>query len=399
MVLVTAKKPRCRPTGRHFGVSGLVFELLKKPSLLLACLLDRRRLLFASAAATVAALSTAGERVRASELLARDLIKDLSLEARIGQLFFFEARGQMMSPGYLNDLTTVKPGGVILVAANVTTQAGLTKFIADIHATNTEIPPFVCIDQEGGPVTRLQGDPAPGAVQLGKLDDATVTEYAKERATFLEAFGIDVNFAPVADVAYKATSTMAARSFGSDPKSVAEKVAATVRGSRSGGVIGAAKHFPGHGRTSADSHKVIPEIDVPWDEWLKTDAVPFESAIKAKVEMIMLGHLRYDRIDYRPMSLSKVAVRALQNDLGFGGVTVTDDLGMGALADMDPFDKVSQAVDAGVDVMLYNSPAPGWAAMIDHVNMMVANGLVDRQEINRRIEKVVALKIRHFGLG
>jgi beta-N-acetylhexosaminidase len=375
-----------------------IAELVKYISLLSASSVDRRRFVFASAAATVAALASPIARTRAAELLARDLLKEIPLSERIGQLFFFEARGQVMSPGYQADLTNVKPGGVLLVTANVSTQAGLTQFVSDIHASNTIIPPFVCIDQEGGPVTRLQGDPAPGAVQMGLMDDASVTEFAKERATFLETFGIDVNFAPVADVAYDASSTMATRSFGSDPKSVAEKVAATVKGSRSGGVIGAAKHFPGHGRTTVDSHEVIPEIDVPWDEWLKTDAVPFESAIKAKVEMIMLGHLRYDRIDYRPMSLSKVAVRALENDLGFGGVMVTDDLGMGALAAWDPFNKVSQAIDAGVDVMLYGSPPTGWTPLIDHVNQLVTDGIVTRQEINRRVEKIVALKIKHFGL-
>ena len=119
----------------------------------------------------------------------------------------------------------------------------------------------------------------------------------------------------------------------------------------------------------------------------------------AKVEMIMLGHLRYDRLDAKPMSLSKVAVRALQNDLGFSGVTVTDDLGMGALSNWDPIDKVSQAVDAGVDVMLYDSPPTGWAALVDHVNSMVSDGIVSRAEINRRVEKIVALKIKHFGLS
>ena len=114
--------------------------------------------------------------------------------------------------------------------------------------------------------------------------------------------------------------------------------------------------------------------------------------------MIMLGHLRYDRIDYKPMSLSRTAVRALQEELSFGGIVVTDDLGMGALGEWDSMDKVSQAIDAGIDVMLYLSPDVGWAALVDHVYGMISGGLVARQEINRRAEKVVALKIRHFSL-
>ena len=352
-----------------------------------------------ASAATLGVSALPAREAMAATLDARQLLQQIPIEERIGQLFIMEARGLVMSDSYRADLTAIKPAGVILVAANIDTAPELVQFVSDIHATNTVVPPFVCIDQEGGPVTRLAGDPSPGAVQLGTMDDSQVTEYAKERASFLETYGIDVNFAPVADVAYQASSAMALRSFGSDPKQVGEKVAATVRGSQAGGVIGAAKHFPGHGRTTTDSHVVIPEIDIAWSEWLKTDAVPFKSAIKAKVDMIMIGHLRFDRIDYKPMSLSKVAVRALEKDLGFGGVMVTDDLGMGALSDWEPLDKVSQAVDAGVDIMMYTYPPPGWSAMIDHVMTLMDQGIVSREEINRRAEKIVALKIKHFGLS
>jgi beta-N-acetylhexosaminidase len=331
-----------------------------------------------------------------ARMMARDILKTMPLRDRVAQMFFFEARGAIMTAPYAADLARVKPGGVLFLASNIGTAANVTSFVSDVHNSNAVIPPLICIDQEGGPVTRLAGDPAPGAVQMGKLSDSDVRTLNKERASFLAAYGFDVNFAPVADIAYDATSTMASRSFGNTPQMVAEKVTATVKGSRSGGVIGAAKHFPGHGRTQVDSHKLIPEIDVPWDEWLKTDAVPFRSAIKAGVDMVMLGHLRYDRIDYKPMSISKVAVRALRQDLGFNGVIVTDDLGMGALDDWKPLDIISQAIDAGIDVMLYGTPPVGWDALVDHVMGMISDGLVDRQDINGRVEKIVALKLRHF---
>ena len=329
--------------------------------------------------------------------MARDILKTMPLRDRVAQMFLFEARGQVMSPTYAADLARVMPGGVLLLASNIGTAANLTTFVHAIHASNPVIPPLVCIDQEGGPVTRLAGDPAPGAVQMGLLENAEVRTLASERAKFLAKYGFDVNFAPVADIAYEPTSTMAARSFGNNPDTVAAKVTATVKGSLAGGVIGAAKHFPGHGRTQVDSHKLIPEIDVPWDEWLKTDAVPFASAVKARVDMVMLGHLRYERIDYKPMSISKVAVRALRNDLGFDGIIVTDDLGMGALSDWEPLDLVSQAIDAGIDIMLYGSPPVGWDALVDHVVGMINDGLVERRDINNRVEKIVALKLRHFG--
>jgi beta-N-acetylhexosaminidase len=357
--------------------------------------LTRRRFL-AAAAILAASPAVALSTTRAAAVLARDVVKTMSLRDRVAQMFFFEARGLYSTTGYSADLNRVKPGGILFVSANIGTAAALTGFIRDLHASNSVIPPLICIDQEGGPVTRLAGDPSPGAVQLGLLDDKDVRSLAEKRAQFLSTYGFDVNFAPVADIAYDAASSMIARSFGSDPDHVAAKVSATVKGSRAGGVIGAAKHFPGHGRTHVDSHKVIPEIDVPWEEWLTTDAVPFKSAVKAKVDMVMLGHLRYDRIDYKPMSISKVAVRALRQDLGFDGLIVTDDLGMGALSDWEPLDIVSQAIDAGVDIMLYLSPPVGWDAVADHVVGMIKDGLVERQDINHRVEKIVALKLKHF---
>jgi beta-N-acetylhexosaminidase len=358
--------------------------------------LSRRRFLVAAATVTGSVAANRGA-TGAAAMLARDILKTMPLRDRVAQMFLFEARGRVMTPTYSADLARVMPGGVLFLASNIGTAANLSAFISDVHASNAVIPPLVCIDQEGGPVTRLAGDPAPGAVQMGLLENADVTNLAKERAVFLAQYGFDVNFAPVADIAYEPTSTMASRSFGNNPDTVAAKVTATVKGSRAGGVIGAAKHFPGHGRTHVDSHTIIPEIDVPWDEWLKTDAVPFESAVKAKVDMVMLGHLRYERIDYKPMSISKVAVRALRDDLGFDGVIVTDDLGMGALSDWDPLDLVSQAIDAGIDIMLYGSPPVGWDALVDHVVGMIDDGLVDRQDINHRVEKIVALKLKHFG--
>jgi beta-N-acetylhexosaminidase len=357
---------------------------------------SRRRFL-AAAAAMTGSIALGRPSMVSARMMARDILMTMPLRDRVAQMFLFVARGTYMTSTYSSDLTRVMPGGILFVANNISTAPALTTYINGIHASNPVIPPLICVDQEGGPVTRLAGDPAPGAVQMGALSNSDVRTLNKERAAFLAAYGFDVNFAPVADVAYDASSTMAARSFGNDPKTVAEKVSATVKGSRAGGVIGAAKHFPGHGRTQVDSHKLIPEIDVPWDEWLKTDASPFESAIKAQVDMVMLGHLRYDRIDYKPMSISKVAVRALRKDLGFNGVIVTDDLGMGALDDWKPLDIISQAIDAGIDVMLYGSPPVGWDALIDHVMDMISNGLVDRQDINGRVEKIVALKLRHFG--
>ena len=321
----------------------------------------------------------------------------MSLVERIGQILFLEARGVEMTDGYRKELERWRPGGVLYVQPNIGSLTQVRRFSRDIHATNELIAPLISIDQEGGPVTRLQGDPAPGAVELGRMRRAEVQALVTERSRYLAKHGIDINFAPVADVAYDITSTMATRSFGSDPNAVAHKVIATVKGAAAGGVIGAAKHFPGHGRTQVDSHALVPEIDLPWKTWLKTDAVPFQAAIRANVDMVMLGHLRYRRIDGRPMSLSKVAVRALREDLGFNGLVVTDDLGMGALAEYDPFDVIDLALDAGNDILLYAAPPAPWPELIRHVVRRVEKGQLSEADVEQRVRRILDLKLRHFG--
>lgn len=347
----------------------------------------------------MAGLTRSQRRARAGEIADRalEIVKGMSLEERIAQFFFLEARGVEMTDGYRRDLEQIRPGGILYVLPNIGTNEQVARFSQAIHATNDRIAPLVAIDQEGGPVTRLADDPVPGAVALGTLADAEVLELQETRARFLAGYGVDINFAPVADIAYGADSSMVDRSFGSDPKQVAEKVAATVKGSHAGGVIGAAKHFPGHGRTSADSHTLVPEIDTPWETWLKTDALPFRAAIEQGVEMVMLGHLRYRRIDGRPMSISRVAVSALREDLGFQRLIVTDDLGMGALAEYDPMDVIDLALDAGIDILLYAKPPAPWDDLIRHVEGQVRRGVISRAAVNLRAQRVVELKLRHVG--
>ncbi len=359
-----------------------------------------RRGLLAGAAIAALALTRSERRARAAAIADRalDIVGAMSFEERIAQFFFLEAQGVEMGDGYRRDLEDVRPGGILYVMPNIGSNEQVKDFSAGIHATNDRIPPFIGIDQEGGPVTRLVDDPAPGAVALGTLSDDEVLDLQEQRAKFLAGYGIDINFAPVADIAYDASSTMVDRSFGSDPAAVAEKVAATVKASRAGGVIGAAKHFPGHGRTSVDSHALVPEIDTPYETWLETDALPFKAAIQQGVEMVMLGHLRYQRIDGRPMSISRVAVNALREDLGFERLIVTDDLGMGALADYDPMDVIDLAIDAGIDILLYAKPPASWDVLIRHVEGQVRRGVISRTAVNLRARRVVELKLRHFGI-
>lgn len=361
-------------------------------------LISRRRVLAAGGGLLASALPLVGGASSQREQIVEALLDNMTLKRKVAQLFVFQAAGAWMTPWFEGQLTSVRPGGVIINLPNIGTATQMKDFVTAIHKTNRWVPPYVGIDQEGGNVLRLWGDPAPGAMVLGQMSGDETRAKSRDRARFLAGYGFDVNFAPVADVAYQSSSTMYLRSFGNDPNAVASSVTQFVRGSRQLRVMGAAKHFPGHGRTAVDSHYAIPEVDLSHSDWSKTDALPFKAAVDAGVEMVMVGHLKFKQWDDQPMSLSKVAVETLRKELGFDRVIVTDDLGMGALAGRDPFDVLDRATDAGMDVMLYTAPPASWQQMIDHVTKRVEDGAVSRKRINASVRRILRLKVDHFGL-
>lgn len=359
-----------------------------------------RRQVLAAAALTVGStvLSPVPVSAGKEEELVSDILRSLSIEKRVAQMFIFQAQGVQMSSPFLEMLHQVKPGAVVFVSPNIGTTSQIVDFVEAIHRSNPKLAPLVAIDQEGGDVIRLPNDPSPGAMVLGLLPDAEVRAKAKERGRFLATYGFDVNFAPVADVAFASSSSMYLRSFGNDPHAVAKKVAAVVHGSRAVGVMGAAKHFPGHGRTSTDSHRAIPTVEISKRDWKRSDALPFKSAIESGVEMIMAGHLRYSKWDEAPASLSKVAVNVLRHDLGYNGVIVTDDLSMGALGGIDPIGVLDRAIDAGMDMLLFTATALPPLKLIEHVASRVHAEDVARKRIDASVRRILRTKIRHFGL-
>lgn len=360
--------------------------------------LDRRTLMKGSAA-LVAASAFGRTNVDAAEKSSNAVdrvLQKMNLTEKIGQMFVIQAADAVMPAWFASTLETIQPGGVLFVQPNIGTPDQIATYIAAIHASGRHVPPFVGVDQEGGPVSRVPGDPVPGAAAMAALPDPHVQKLARERAGFLSAFGFNVNFAPVADVAYSAESTMAWRAFGSNPKSVAAKIAAMVEGSREGGVASAAKHFPGHGRTTVDSHVGLPAIDVSFDEWIETDAIPFQAAVDEDVEMIMLGHLDFIQWDDVPASISKVAMQHLREDLGYQGVAITDDLGMGALGAWSPYELVDRAVDAGLDLLMWTSSGASFADLVQHIQQRVEQGEVAESRIDESVRRILLMKTEWF---
>jgi beta-N-acetylhexosaminidase len=185
---------------------------------------------------------------------------------------------------------------------------------------------------------------------------------------------------------------MTGRAFGDDPEFVAQDVAAYLAGVEGTGVLHGVKHFPGHGRVSVDSHEVLPALDVDAATWWEEDALPFRIAVEAGVPMVMLGHLAVPSWDEMPASLSPESVRVLREDLGFTGVVVSDDLGMGALAAWTPFQIVDLAVAAGNDLLLFVVTAVEPAALVDHLAVRIESGEVPPERVAASVGKLVRLE-------
>lgn len=260
-------------------------------------------------------------------------------------------------PGWISDALAGGLAGVTLFGPNVQDRTQLGGLVASLRGAAAE--PVIAIDEEGGDVTRLShqtGSDYPGNAALGAVDDVALTEavYAALGAD-LAALGINLDLAPAVDVNTAADNpVIGTRSFGSDPALVARHAAAAVAGLQSAGVAACAKHFPGHGSTSADSHLVIATVDAPLSVLRARDLPPFEAAIAAGVRAIMPSHLRIPELTGDvPASLSRRAqTDLLRGELGFTGVIVSDGLEMRAVSDRYGIPEAAvRAVIAGTDLL------------------------------------------------
>jgi beta-N-acetylhexosaminidase len=262
--------------------------------------------------------------------------------------------------------------------------------------------PLVAIDEEGGDVTRiahLTGSPYPGNAALGAVDDVNLTA-AVHRALGqdLAALGVNVNLAPSVDVNTAADNpVIGIRSFGPDPDLVARHAAAAVRGLQAAGVAACAKHFPGHGSTSADSHHGIVTLQASLDLLRRRDLPPFAAAIAAGVRGVMPGHLRVPELTGdAPATLSAAALSGLlRGELGFTGVIISDALEMRAVSDLHGIPEAAVlAVAAGTDLLCFGRDAAedSYLAVRRALSEAVASGRLPAERLAEAQQNVARLR-------
>lgn len=259
----------------------------------------------------------------------------------------------------------LKIGGIILFSRNLETPVQI-KHLCDAiqdYAQSCEQPPlFIAVDQEGGQVTRLK-EPFtqfPGNPHMESEKDAI--HFAEITAAELKRVGINMNMAPVMDVAPKEIdSIMAKRAFGGDPSWVARLGVKVIEHLQKNKIIAIAKHFPGIGRTILDSHLDLPTLDNEITDIERMDLIPFKAGIAHGVSGVMLSHIFYPKLDSKwPASLSvKIARDLLREQMSFDGLVLTDDLDMGAVSKhYDIHTAIQRMVAAEIDLALICHKGP-----------------------------------------
>ncbi|MFJ8959854.1 glycoside hydrolase family 3 N-terminal domain-containing protein [Lentzea sp. NPDC102401] len=346
-------------------------------------------------------------------------LRGMSLEQKVGQLFVTYVNGQAADVPHPKNQTDFgvataadmvrkyQPGGVIYFNNSSRDNIDTPKQIAQLSnglQKASRIPLLISTDQEMGLVTRI-GPPAtqlPGNMALGAgRSTKDAEEAARITGQELRAMGINQNFAPDADVnSNPANPIIGVRSFSSDPKLAADMVQAQVQGYEGrrwfdlSSVTSTAKHFPGHGDTSEDSHTALPVSNRSLDQWRQIDAPPFKAAIAAKIDSIMTAHIQVPQIDPSgdPATLSpKIITGLLRDELRYDGVVITDSLEMAGVRKLHSDAEIPVlAIKAGVDQLLM---PPNLGLAIDSVIKAVRSGEITEQRIDQSVLRILKMKL------
>ena len=328
---------------------------------------------------------------------AKEIVESFSDDELAGSLIIGTWSGTDTQTG-VNLLKNNNLGGVIVMADNLPENPtpdqvkGVTEAVNGARSKGQ--PVSIGVDQEGGPVSRLGTGalPFPPLMALSAAQDPELTQTAtKVQGQNLSDLGFTIDFAPDADVTTgEKDVAINVRSAGDDHKAAAEVVAQAATGYHLGGVASSAKHFPGHGRLHVDSHESLPVSKKSIKELEDTDLLPFKSAVKAGIPMVMMGHIGLPDAKTTPATLNEKAYKSLRDTLDFDGVIITDALNMKAVDQNQSGKETVKALSAGADLALM---PPDSAAAQKAVAKAMADGDLKKSDLQKKAERVVAMQL------
>ena len=330
-------------------------------------------------------------------------MSQMDTEEKIGQMLMIDFRQNtdgsdmtVLSEAAAETIRTNHLGGVILFAENLDTTEQTQQLILDMQAA-AEFPLAIGMDEEGGMVSRLDKSriphmSIPNAAELAG-DPARAKVAGAEIGAVLAELGINVDFAPVADInTNQENPVIGERAYGTDAQTVAVMAEAFRTGLEENRVSAVAKHFPGHGDTATDSHDGMAVLDHDLQRLREVEFVPFQTLIDAGIDWVMVGHITMPKVtgDNLPASLSKEAIDLLRQELGFSGIIVTDAMNMGAITQYDTDGMAAvMAIQAGADVVLMPSDLQQTMSALQQA---VMEGEITQQRLEESVYRILSWK-------
>lgn len=329
------------------------------------------------------------------------IVESMSQTEKLGQMVMIGIQGTKVDDDSLYMLNQYHMGGVILFDRNMESPEQVKQLTSDLQAqSNEKVPLFIGIDEEGGDVVRMAEKltPPPSQKEIGATGDTEQARtWAIKTAKSLKDMGINVNFAPVADV-----GSNDKRSYSTDTNTVIDFVRAATKGYQQENIIYSLKHFPGIGKGKVDSHVDSSNIDESKDTLMAEDIIPFKTIIDENDPndyFILVSHLKYPALDEEyPASLSsKIMTDLLRYELGYKGIIITDDMEMGAVANHNDFRSIGvNAVKAGADIVLvcheYEHQQEVYLGLLDAVN----SGEISQERIDESVKRIIKVKLLHL---
>ena len=329
----------------------------------------------------------------------------MDVKTAAGQHIMAGLPGTEIDPAFAALVRECKVGNVILFRRNVKNAAQLARLCASLReliVSETGMEPFIAIDQEGGVVSRFSPDMAttPGAMALAAAGGDAPYRAARLTAAQLRAAGVNFDLAPVLDVnSNPLNPVIGVRSFGDLPEEAAERAMGFMRGLLDGGVIACGKHFPGHGDTDTDSHIGLPRVDKSREQLEECELLPFRRAIEAGIPAIMSSHVLFPALEPEklPATMSRrILTGLLREELGFGGVIISDCMEMDAVAKFyGTVNGAAAALKAGADIVCISHTAALARETAERLwqRYEAAEG-EERRELERSGERIAEAKRR-----